>query len=46
MRIIAGIVLYNPEVERLNENVAAILPQVNELLILAASVAVQIDFGV
>lgn len=33
MKRIAGIVLYNPEVDRLKENMAAIMPQVDELLL-------------
>lgn len=33
MRIIASIVLYNPDIERLSLNIAAILPQVRELII-------------
>lgn len=33
MKRIAGIVLYNPEVERLKENIGAIIPQVDELLL-------------
>lgn len=34
MKRIAGIVLYNPDVERLKENMSAILPQVDELLLI------------
>lgn len=30
--IVAGIVLYNPEIKRLKENIKAILPQVNEII--------------
>lgn len=33
MRIIAGIVLFNPDLERLNENVGAVITQVDEVLL-------------
>lgn len=33
MKIFAGIILYNPEIERLKENIAAILPQVEKVLL-------------
>ena len=33
MKIIASIVLYNPDIERLSLNIKAILPQVSELII-------------
>lgn len=33
MRIIASIVLYNPDIKRLSLNIASILPQVHELII-------------
>ena len=32
MKILAGIVLFNPDIERLKQNAAAILPQVDCLL--------------
>ena len=32
MKTLAGIVLYNPDIERLRENIAAIAPQVDTLL--------------
>ena len=30
----AGIVLYNPDIKRLEENISAIAPQVNELILI------------
>lgn len=33
MDIVAGIVLYNPEIKRLNDNLKAILPQVSEVVL-------------
>lgn len=33
MKVIASIVLYNPNIERLRQNIEAILPQVNEVII-------------
>ncbi len=33
MKIVAGIVLYNPDIERLKENISAVLPQVDEIIL-------------
>ena len=33
LKVLAGIVLYNPDLERLSENVSAIIPQVDILLL-------------
>ena len=34
MKVLAGIVLYNPDTQRLNENIEAIIPQVNSIIII------------
>lgn len=34
VKVIAGIVLYNPDINRLTENISAVLPQVNELILI------------